>query len=66
MHLGVIYDPEGLDRKELTRLAIERSMVCGFDASQLSGEGFKVMVEDQDVTLPNGELVENGLSFRNG
>ena len=35
---GVVYDPEGLDRTEITRLAEARSMVEDFNQSLLGGE----------------------------
>eukprot|EP01100_Stratorugosa_tubuloviscum_P012936 TRINITY_DN628_c1_g3_i1.p1 TRINITY_DN628_c1_g3~~TRINITY_DN628_c1_g3_i1.p1 ORF type:complete len:1261 (-),score=653.88 TRINITY_DN628_c1_g3_i1:144-3926(-) len=62
---GVVYDPEGLDRSELTSLAKRRKMVNEFDASKLSKQGFRVLVNERDITLPNGEIVDSGLTFRN-
>lgn len=62
---GVLHDPNGLDRTELTRLAKKRAMVQEFDKSKLSKGGFLVLIGDRDVTLPNGEMVESGLKFRN-
>jgi glutamate dehydrogenase len=62
---GVLYDPNGLDRDELVRLARKRSMISGYDISKLSGDGFRVLVEDADITLPSGETINNGASFRN-
>lgn len=62
---GVLYDPHGIDRTELTRLATERRMISSFDLTKLSADGFRVLVDENNVTLPNGELVENGLQFRN-
>jgi len=62
---GVLYDPHGLNRDELDRLAKEREMVQTFDSAKLGEEGFKVLITDKDKTLPNGELVENGVQFRN-
>jgi glutamate dehydrogenase len=62
---GVIYDPEGLNRKELTRLAEERHMVENFERSKLSKNGFFVHINDRNVKLPGGTLVENGFIFRN-
>lgn len=50
---GTIYDPEGLDRGELVRLAKARIMVNNFDRSKLSKEGYLILVEDRDVTLPS-------------
>jgi len=63
---GVIYDPKGLDRKELTRLADKRQMINHFDLSKISKDGFRVLVDEKNVKLPNGEIVENGEQFRNG
>eukprot|EP01102_Stenamoeba_stenopodia_P004507 TRINITY_DN147_c0_g1_i1.p1 TRINITY_DN147_c0_g1~~TRINITY_DN147_c0_g1_i1.p1 ORF type:complete len:947 (+),score=276.37 TRINITY_DN147_c0_g1_i1:400-3240(+) len=63
---GVLYDPHGLNRGELERLADKRLMARNFDKSQLSKDGFFVDVDDKDVTLPDGTLVDSGLSFRNG
>jgi len=62
---GVIYDPQGLDRKELVRLAKKRAMVLEFDRKLLSKEGFFVSVNDRDLILPDGEKVANGEEFRN-
>ncbi|OGM03476.1 MAG: hypothetical protein A2008_04290 [Candidatus Wallbacteria bacterium GWC2_49_35] len=62
---GVIYDPKGLDRKELTRLAKERKMIVNFDKSKLSKDGFRVLIEEKDVKLPGGEVIANGETFRN-
>lgn len=62
---GVIYDPEGLDRKELKRLARARKTVKYFNRSLLSKKGFMVSLEDRNVKLPHGETVSNGLEFRN-
>ena len=63
---GVIYDPSGLNRKELVRLATARTMISGFDIKKLGKKGYRVLVTENEVTLPDGELVESGLSFRNG
>jgi len=62
---GVLYDPEGINREELVRLAKARKMVENFNRSLLSHKGFLVNVKDRDVVLPDGEKVENGLEFRN-
>lgn len=50
---GTIYDPEGLDRGELVRLAKARIMVNNFDRTKLTKDGYLVLVEDRDVTLPS-------------
>eukprot|EP01130_Rhizamoeba_saxonica_P012440 TRINITY_DN5247_c0_g1_i1.p1 TRINITY_DN5247_c0_g1~~TRINITY_DN5247_c0_g1_i1.p1 ORF type:complete len:1393 (-),score=361.44 TRINITY_DN5247_c0_g1_i1:42-4220(-) len=62
---GVLYEPDGLDREELTRLAVERLTIEHFDKSKLSPAGFLVLVTDVDVLLPTGEHVANGVKFRN-
>jgi len=62
---GVIYDPNGLNREELVRLATLRTMIVDFDPALLGEGGFKVLVGDTDVKLPTGEVVDSGLEFRN-
>lgn len=62
---GVVYDPDGLNRQELSRLATERKMIEHFDVAKLGQGGFRVLINESNVTLPNGEVVENGLAFRN-
>jgi glutamate dehydrogenase len=62
---GVVFDPNGLDREELTRLAHKRAMISSFDLTRLSKDGFRVLTTEKNVKLPNGELVESGLAFRN-
>lgn len=49
---GVLADPAGLNREELMRLAKLRMPISNFDKSNLSKEGYVVLVEDQDVKLP--------------
>ncbi|MCJ1331879.1 NAD-dependent glutamate dehydrogenase [Thelotrema lepadinum] len=62
---GVLVDPEGLDREELVRLAKKRVMISDFDISKLSSKGYRVLVDETEVTLPTGEVVNSGMSFRN-
>ncbi|KAL2682689.1 glutamate dehydrogenase (NADP(+)) gdh1 [[Neocosmospora] mangrovei] len=62
---GVLADPKGLDRDELLRLANNRKMIIEYDASKLSSEGYRVLCDDVNLTLPSGEVVNNGTSFRN-
>ena len=62
---GVVVDPNGLDHDELLRLARKRVMISEYDLSKLSPEGYRVLVEDSDVQLPTGEVVHNGMIFRN-
>ncbi|GAM85608.1 hypothetical protein ANO11243_036150 [Dothideomycetidae sp. 11243] len=62
---GVLVDPAGLDRSEVLRLAKARQMISNYDISKLSSKGYRVLVDDNSITLPSGELVNNGTSFRN-
>ncbi|KAM0790282.1 hypothetical protein ACM66B_005584 [Microbotryomycetes sp. NB124-2] len=62
---GTIYDPSGLDRTELVRLAKNRQMISNFDTSKLSKDGYRILVDERDVTLPSGEVVPDGTDFRN-
>lgn len=62
---GVIADPQGLDKSELCRLAKERKMISHFDTSKLSESGYRVLVDDQNLALPNGLHVDSGVTFRN-
>ena len=62
---GVLVDPNGLDRGELLRLAKERLMISGFDTSRLSTLGYRVLIDETNVALPDGEIIVNGMAFRN-
>ncbi|KAJ3083608.1 NAD-dependent glutamate dehydrogenase [Quaeritorhiza haematococci] len=62
---GVLYDPEGINREELLRLATKRLMVSHFDVSRLGKRGFRVLVDETNVKLPDGTIVDSGLKFRN-
>jgi glutamate dehydrogenase len=62
---GVLFDPKGLDRKELKRLARRRAMAREYRRSLLSASGFFVDVADKKVKLPDGTFVPNGEEFRN-
>ncbi|KAF9701851.1 hypothetical protein EKO04_001123 [Ascochyta lentis] len=62
---GVLVDPNGLDHAELLRLAKNRQMINNYDASKLSQQGYRVLVDDTNVRLPSGDLVYNGTTFRN-
>jgi len=62
---GSIYDPEGLNREELLRLATERVMLKNFNTVKLSPKGFFVSVQEKNRTLPDGTLVQDGEAFRN-
>ncbi|ETI19366.1 hypothetical protein G647_09198 [Cladophialophora carrionii CBS 160.54] len=62
---GVLVDPAGLDHAELVRLAKKRVMIAEYDISKLSPQGYRVLVDETNVTLPSGEKVNNGMTFRN-
>jgi glutamate dehydrogenase len=62
---GVLFDPDGLDRGELERLARSGGDSSGFRREKLGPRGFQVGVRDRDVRLPDGTLVASGLGFRN-
>jgi len=62
---GVLYDPSGLNRTELIRLATGRKMIEHFERTKLSKDGFMVLLKDKNIRLPDGTIVENGMNFRN-
>ena len=62
---GVLVDPRGLNHTELVRLAKKRVMISEYDATLLSPDGYKFLVEESNVQLPSGEVVHNGMIFRN-
>jgi len=49
---GVLYDPNGINRSELLRLANSRATVSQFDLGKLSAGGFRVLIDDNNVKLP--------------
>ncbi|MGD9345786.1 MAG: NAD-glutamate dehydrogenase, partial [Candidatus Aminicenantes bacterium] len=62
---GVLYDPKGIERTELERLAKNRQMVEKFPKNLISSKGFLITIKEQDVLLRDGEKVLSGLEFRN-
>lgn len=62
---GVLVDPQGIDREELLRLAKGRLMISHFDSKKLSRAGYRVLVDENNITLPDGEIINNGTGFRN-
>jgi len=61
---GVLYDPEGLYRDELTRLARKRAPIKEFSRSHLGPKGFMVTVDETDITLPDGSQWRTGAELR--
>ncbi|RKO87189.1 Glutamate/Leucine/Phenylalanine/Valine dehydrogenase-domain-containing protein, partial [Blyttiomyces helicus] len=62
---GVLYDPAGINREELLRLATQRLMISAFDIAKLSPKGFRVLVDENNIKLPDGTFVDSGVKFRN-
>ena len=62
---GVLVDPNGINRDELIRLAKKRVMISEFDVSKLSKDGYRVLIDESNIKLPTGEVVANGMTFRN-
>eukprot|EP00927_Polykrikos_kofoidii_P043178 TRINITY_DN37229_c0_g1_i1.p1 TRINITY_DN37229_c0_g1~~TRINITY_DN37229_c0_g1_i1.p1 ORF type:complete len:1141 (-),score=172.66 TRINITY_DN37229_c0_g1_i1:118-3540(-) len=61
---GVVYDPCGLDRAELSRLAHARLPVKHFSRAFLGHGSFLVTVDETDVELPDGSKWRSGLELR--
>mmetsp|Transcript_110286 Transcript_110286/g.235549 ORF Transcript_110286/g.235549 Transcript_110286/m.235549 type:complete len:1061 (+) Transcript_110286:91-3273(+) len=61
---GVLYDPAGLSRNELCRLASARLMVKEFSRSCLGRDGFLVTVEEVNISLPDGSCWATGTELR--
>jgi len=61
---GVLYDPAGLNRAELVRLAQERVTVKNFSRDLLGPDGFLVTIDETNVTLPDGSTWETGARLR--
>lgn len=62
---GCIVDEDGIDKQELLRLANNRFGNNKFDKSKLGPKGYVILVDDKDVTLPNGKIIHSGIQFRN-
>ncbi len=65
---SVLFDPEGLDKKELMKLAFMRNSSpransLEFPVEKLSDKGFMVPIGARNITLPNGTIVEDGALF---
>jgi len=65
---SILFDPEGLDKKELMKLAFMRNSSpransLNFPVEKLSSKGFMIPIGASNVTLPDGTLVEDGALF---
>merc|ERR1712072_1085775 len=63
---GVAYDPSGLARPELERLAKARKTISNFSRGFLGEGGFLVTISENDVVLPDGSRWRSGMELRNG
>lgn len=65
---SVLFDPLGLDKKELMKLAFMRNSdpranSLQYPAEKLSEKGFRVPLRAKNVILPDGTCVEDGALF---
>ncbi len=65
---SILFDPEGLDKKELMKIAFMRHTApransLAFPREKLSKDGFMVPLQGREITLPDGTFVENGAIF---
>jgi glutamate dehydrogenase len=65
---SVLFDPNGLDKKELMKLAFKRNSApransLSFPLEKLSPQGFMVPLTAKNISLPDGTVVEDGALF---
>ncbi|MFT5730155.1 MAG: glutamate dehydrogenase [Desulforhopalus sp.] len=65
---SILYDPQGLDKKELRKLAFCRNSLprknsLAYPPKKLSKDGFMVPVGAKDITLPDGTVIDDGTLF---
>ncbi len=65
---SVLFDPDGLDKKELMKLCFmrhssPRENSLGFPVDKLGPKGFIVKRKSKNITLPDGTYVEDGAIF---
>ncbi|MBF0202344.1 MAG: NAD-glutamate dehydrogenase [Desulfamplus sp.] len=65
---SILFDPDGLDKKELMKLAFmrhtsPRANSLAFPMEKLGPRGFMVPMNAREITLPDGTFVENGAIF---
>ena len=68
---SVLFDPEGLDRRELLRLAFARHAEphlnsLAYPEDRLSARGFRIPRSPGRFSLPGGALVDDGSFFHRG
>ncbi len=65
---SILFDPQGLDREALMKIAFmrhtsPRANSRQFPVEKLSPQGFMVPLNAKNITLPDGTLVEDGAIF---
>lgn len=65
---SILFDPEGLDRAELMKLAFKRNgdpreNSLSFPKEKLSKRGFMVPLQGSDIKLPDGRVISDGALF---
>lgn len=65
---SVLFDPNGLDRKELEKIAFmrhssPRKNSLAFPVEKLSPQGFKVPLQSANTILPDGRVIRDGAVF---
>jgi len=65
---SVLYDPAGLNKRELKKLAFARHSSprlnsLAFPADKLSKDGFMVPIHATNIRLPDGTFIEDGALF---
>ena len=64
----VLFDPQGLDARELTKIAFRRNSkpranAATYPLAKLGPKGFLVPIGAKNVTLPDGRRIEDGALF---
>jgi len=65
---SILFDPEGLDKKALMKIAFmrhtdPRNNTMAFPEEKLSPNGFRVPLRGKNITLPDGTFVADGAMF---
>lgn len=65
---SILFDPEGLNKKELLKLAFSRNSVprqnsLSYPKECLSEQGFMISLADSNQSMPDGTVVEDGALF---
>lgn len=65
---SILFDPDGLDREELMKIAFmrhtsPRANSLAFSLDKLGPRGFRVPITAKNITLPDGTFIEEGALF---